>query len=62
MKVYIALKRQFASPLARYIPVGAHICRWEYVAKIVINDAPESEDLLNVLVNGVEYDDPTLVT
>ena len=62
MKIYRCVKRFFATPLKRYLPVGALVCRWENVAKLVINDAPESDDLFTILFTGQEYDDPEQVT
>ena len=62
MKVYRCIQRFFATPLKRYIPVNARICRWENVAKLVVSDAPESDDLFTILFTGQEYDDPEQVT
>jgi len=62
MKVYRCIKRFFATPLERYIPVGAVVCRWEEVAKIVVNDAPQTDSLSTILYNGREYDTPELAT
>lgn len=62
MKVYKCIKRFFATPLKRYIPIDARICRWENVAKLVVSDAPESDDLFTILFTGQEYDDPEQVT
>ena len=61
-KIYRCKKRLFASPLKRWIPVGAHICRWESLAKIVVADAPTSNNVQNILIEGVEYDNPSQVT
>jgi hypothetical protein len=63
VKVYKCIRRFFATPLKRYIPVGAHICRFEELTKIVISDAPQSDlDPFDVLADGIEYDDPAEVT
>ena len=63
MKVYRCIRRFFATPLKRYIPVGAHICRFEEITKIVISDAPQTDlDPFDQLADGIEYDNPHDVT
>jgi hypothetical protein len=63
MKVYRCKKRFFCTPLKRYLPVGALIARYENAARIVLSEAPQSDqDVFNVLVDGFVYDDPKTVS
>lgn len=63
MYIYRCTTRFLAGPLNRYIPVGALIARYENATRLVIDEAPQSDlDPFNVLVDGVVYTDPALVT
>jgi hypothetical protein len=62
MKIYRCKKRFLCGPLERYIPVGAHVARYDNIVKIALLDAPDSENLFSILVNGVEYATPDKVT
>jgi len=63
MYVYRCLRRFFCTPLERYIPVGAHVARYENAVRVVLDEAPQSDqDPFNVLVDGIEYAAPEEVT
>jgi len=63
MKIYKCVQRFFCQPLKRYIPVDALIARYENAVRIVIQDAPQSDqDVYNTLVDGFVYDSPSDVT
>lgn len=64
MKIYRCIKQFHCTPLKRYLPVGALVARYENATKIVIQDAPRSDlDILfNVLADGFEYVEPSMVT
>jgi hypothetical protein len=63
MYIYRCTKRFLCTPLDRYIPVGAHIARYENAVRIVVDEAPRSDqDPFNVLVDGISYTDPARVT
>jgi len=63
MYIYQCSRRFFCTSLERYIPVGAIIARYENAVRIVVDDAPQSDqDPFNVLVDGISYDDPAQVS
>ncbi len=63
MKIYRCIQRFFCTPLKRYIPVGALIGRYENAARIVLQDAPQSDqDPFSTLTDGFVFDDPASVT
>lgn len=63
MKTYQCIKRFFCQPLKRYIPAGALLARYENATRIVIQDAPQSDqDMYNILVDGIVYEVPTDVS
>jgi hypothetical protein len=63
MKIYKCVQRFFCQPLKRYIPVDALVARYENAVRIVIQDAPQSDqDVYNTLVDGFVYDSPSDVT
>jgi hypothetical protein len=63
MKTYQCIKRFFCQPLKRYIPTGALVARYENATRIVIQDAPQSDqDKYNILVDGIVYEKPTDVS
>jgi hypothetical protein len=55
VNIYRCKKRFLCGPLGRYIPVGAVIARYENILKMAVLDAPDSDNLFSVVVNGVEY-------
>ena len=63
MYVYRCSQRFLCTPLGRYIPEGAHIARYENAVRLILDDAPVSDqDPFNVIVDGVEYSNPAQVT
>ena len=63
MIVYRCVKRFMCSPLGRALPIGSHVARYENATRIVIDDAPRSDqDVFNILADGYVYDEPTKVT
>lgn len=63
MKIYQCTQRFFCTPLKRYIPVGAYIGRYENAVRLVLQDAPQSDqDPFNILIDGQVYEDPKEVT
>lgn len=62
MRVYRTKVRFFAAPLKRYLPVNSYVARWESIAKIVINDVPESDDIYTILYDGESFTDPGVTT
>lgn len=63
MKIYRCNKRFLCGPLGRYLPVGALIARYENAVRLVIQEAPTSDqDIFNVLVDGIEYSEPNKVS
>jgi len=63
MKIYSCNQRFFCQPLKRYLPVGAYVARYENAVRLVIQDAPQSDqDPFNMLVDGEVYDSPALVS
>ena len=63
MKIY-RCKRQFlCTPLKRYLPAGAMLARYENATKIVIQDAPRTDqDIYGILADGFVYTNPNQVT
>jgi hypothetical protein len=60
MKTYQCIRRFFCQPLKRYIPTGALLARYENATRIVIQDAPQSDqNIYNILVDGIVYENPT---
>jgi len=63
MKIYRCVKRFMCTPLGIFLPVGARIARYENVTKIVIDDAPRTDqDPFSVLADGFIYTAPGTVT
>ena len=63
MKIYRCNQRFFCQPLKRYIPASAYVARYENAVRLVIQDAPQSDqDPFNVLIDGEVYDSPARVT
>jgi hypothetical protein len=62
MKVYRCIKQFFCSPINQYIPVNANVARYESATRIIIDNAPRSDNKSNFLVDGVEYDNSDQVT
>ena len=63
MNIYRCKKTFLCTPLKKYIPAGAMVARFVNTVKIVIQDAPESNtNPFNILVDGVQYDEPSMVT
>jgi hypothetical protein len=63
MKIYRSLQRFFCTPLKRYIPQGALLGRYENATRIVLQDAPQSDqDPFITLIDGFVFDDPTTVS
>lgn len=63
MKIYRSKQRFFCTPIKRYIPVGALIGRYENATRIVLQDAPQSDqDPFITLIDGFVFDDPSTVT
>lgn len=59
MKVYRVKATFFCAPLKRYLPVGALLGRYENAVRLVIQNAPRSDqDLFTTLVDGIVYDSP----
>src|ERR1039457_4105842 len=63
MKIYRCKKQFLCNPLKQYIPVGALVARYENITKIVVQNAPRTDvDYSSVLVDGLVYQDPNMVT
>ena len=63
MKIYICTQRFFATPLKRYIPVGGLVGRYENAVRLVLQDAPQSDqDPFSTLMDGFVFDDPSQVS
>ena len=63
MRIYSCKKRFFSSALERFVPVGARVCKFENVTKLVLTEAPTSQlDPLVTTIDDVEYTDPAQVT
>lgn len=63
MKIYRCKRQFFCTPLKQYLPVGAHLGRYENAVRIVVNKAPRSDtNIYNVLSDGIVYETPNLVS
>lgn len=63
MKIYRCKLRFFCTPLKRYLPVNALIGRYENAARIVLQDAPQSDqDPFTTLLDGFVFDSPAEVS
>ena len=63
MKIYQCTQRFFCTPLKRYIPQGAYIGRYENAVRLVLQDAPQSDqDPFTTLVDGFVFEEPKQVT
>jgi hypothetical protein len=63
MKIYQCTQRFFATPFKRYIPVGAYMGRYENAVRLVLQDAPQSDqDPFTTLMDGWVFDDPSQVS
>ena len=63
MKIYRCKQRFFATPLKRYIPVDALIVRYENAVRLVLQDAPQSDqDPFSTLMDGFVFDSPDQVS
>lgn len=63
MKIYQCTQRFFATPLKRYIPQGAYMGRYENAVRLVLQDAPQSDqDPFSTLLDGFVFDDPSQVS
>jgi hypothetical protein len=63
MKIYQCTTRFFCTPLKRYIPQGAYIGRYENAVRLVLQDAPQSDqDPFSTLIDGFVFDAPSEVT
>ena len=59
MKIYQCTQRFFATPLKRYIPIGAYMGRYENAVRLVLQDAPQSDqDPFSTLLDGFVFDSP----
>ena len=63
MKIYQCTQRFFATQLKRYIPVGGLIGRYENAVRLVLQDAPQSDqDMFSTLMEGFVFEDPNEVS
>jgi len=64
MKVYRCKQRFFCTPLKRYLPIGALVARYENVTRLIIVDAPQTDQdvIFNIMTDGLIYELPKEVT
>ena len=63
MKIYQCTQRFFATQLKRYIPIGSYMGRYENAVRLVLQDAPQSDqDPFSTLLDGFVFDSPDQVS
>ena len=62
MKIYRCDQRFYCTALLKYIPVGALLARYENATRLVLQDAPQSDNYWGILTDGFVYDSPKEVT
>jgi len=62
VKIYRCNQRFYCTALLKYIPVGALVARYENAARLVLQDAPQSDNYWGVLTDGYVYDSPKEVS